>query len=97
MQGRDVSALYLGPGLPDWREEFFYEHPTITSRDRIPTSWAVVRKDVKYIYWPEFEYEQLFDLVRDPTELNNLAGEPAVATLQSELRLHLTRMRERAR
>lgn len=97
MQGRDVAPLYLGPGLPDWREEFFYEHPTITSRDRIPTSWAVVRKDVKYVYWPEFEYEQLFDLARDPTELRNLAGDPAHATLQSELRLHLTRLRERAK
>jgi arylsulfatase len=97
VQGRDVSPLYLGPGLPDWREEFFYEHPTITSRDRIPTSWAVVRKDVKYIYWPEFEYEQLFDLTRDPTELRNLSGDPTEAARQSELRLHLTRLRERAR
>lgn len=97
IQGRDLSPLYTGPGLPDWREEFFYEHPTITSRDRIPTSWAVVRKDVKYIYWPEFEYEQLFDLARDPTELQNLAGQPDQASLQSELRIHLTRLRERAR
>jgi arylsulfatase A-like enzyme len=56
-----------------------------------------VRKDVKYIYWPEFEYEQLFDLTRDPTELRNLSGDPTEAARQSELRLHLTRLRERAR
>ena len=97
VQGRDLSPLYVGPGLPDWREEFFYEHPTITSRNRIPTSWAVVRKDVKYIYWPEFEHEQLFDLTGDPTELNNLAGQPAQANLLSEMRIQLTRLRERAR
>ena len=97
VQCRDLSPLYVGPGLPDWREEFFYEHPTITSRNRIPTSWAVVRKDVKYIYWPEFEHEQLFDLTGDPTELNNLAGQPAQANLLSEMRIQLTRLRERAR
>lgn len=97
MQGRDFAPLYTGPGLPDWRTEFFYEHPTITSRERIPTSWAVVRPDAKYIYWPEYEYEQLFDLARDPTELRNLADDPSYARLLSELRLRLTVLRERAR
>jgi hypothetical protein len=27
---------------------------------------------MKYVYWPEWKYEQLFDLVNDPTEKNNL-------------------------
>ncbi len=32
----------------------------------------MIRRDWKYIQWPEFHYEQLFDLKRDAPELNNL-------------------------
>src|SRR5690606_27300458 len=28
MQGADLAPLYLSPSPPQWREEFFYEHPT---------------------------------------------------------------------
>ena len=74
MQGQDLSPLYLRDEAPGWRDEFFYEHPTITSRDRIPSSQGVIRRDWKYVYWPEFDHEQLFNLNDDEEELRNLAG-----------------------
>jgi len=43
-----------------------------TNRDYIPASEALVRKDFKYFYWPNFQYEQLFDLRNDPQEMNDL-------------------------
>jgi hypothetical protein len=82
MQGSDLGPLYLAQNPPAWRDEFFYEHPTITSKDRIPTSQAVIRKDWKYIEWPEFDHQQLFDLESDPAEIRNLAGQPAHASQQ---------------
>jgi arylsulfatase A-like enzyme len=97
MQGRDLSPLYLADPAPAWRDEFFYEHPTITSRDRIPSSQAVVRRDWKYVQWPEFEHEQLFDLKNDRQELINLAGRPAHAARQAAMRQKLEEWRSRAR
>ena len=97
MQGRDLSPLYLADRAPAWRDEFFYEHPTITSRDRIPSSQGVVRRDWKYVYWPEFEHEQLFDLKKDAQELINLAGQPAHAERQAAMRQQLDEWRSRAR
>jgi len=76
VQGQDVAPLYLSPTPIEWRDEFFYEHPTVTSRDRIPASQAVVRRDMKYVVYPEWDYEQLFDLTQDPTELRNLVDDP---------------------
>lgn len=96
MQGRDVSPLYLAGRPPSWRDEFFYEHPTITSRDRIPSSQGVIRRDWKYVYWPEFDYEQLFDLRQDPDEIRNLVLEGAEARRQ-EMRRKLDAWRTRAR
>ena len=97
MQGKDLSPLYLAGRAPAWRDEFFYEHPTITSRDRIPASQAVVRRDWKYISWPEFDYDQLFDLKNDEQEVTNLADRPAYAARRAEMRQKLEEWRTRAR
>ena len=97
MQGQDLSPLYLQSRPPAWRDEFFYEHPTITSRDRIPSSEGVVRRDWKYVEWPEFDYQQLFDLKDDPGELRNLAADPAHAAQRSKMRDALIAWRERVR
>jgi arylsulfatase len=58
-----------------WRTEFFYEHPFISSESYIPSSEALVRKDIKYIFWPKSGIEQLFDLRKDPLEDNDLIRE----------------------
>jgi arylsulfatase len=97
MQGRDLSSLYLAEKAPAWRDEFFYEHPTITSRDRIPSSQGVIRRDWKYVYWPEFDYEQLFNLERDPQEIRNLVDDRASAAQLAKMRQRLGDWRARAR
>jgi arylsulfatase A-like enzyme len=97
MQGRDLSPLYLNARAPDWRDEFFYEHPTVTSKNRIPTSQGVIRRDWKYIEWPEFGFQQLFDLQHDPGEIRNLAGQPAHASRELRMRQQLDEWRRRAR
>lgn len=100
MQGRDFSPLYLTnekPLAPAWRNEFFYEHGTIGSKNQIPSSEAVVRKAVKYIHWPEWAYEELFDLVKDPLEQQNLITDADNAQRVSELRKRMESMRAEAR
>ena len=54
-------------------EEFFYEHATIRNTDFIPSSETLVQEDVKYIYWPDFRHEELYDLRGDSLEERNLA------------------------
>lgn len=86
MQGEDLSPLYLRETPEDWRTEFFYEHPTLRSIDFIPASEALVRKDWKYMYWPEHDVEQLFDLTNDPREENDLIDSPEHTIRLSEMR-----------
>ncbi len=40
----------------------------------------------KYVYYHGDEIDQLFDLVADPDELTNLAGDPASAPVQAQMR-----------
>jgi arylsulfatase A-like enzyme len=97
MQGRDISPLYLADAKPDWRDEFFYEHPMYRSSDFIPGSEALVRKGWKYFYWPDFDREQLFDLDSDPMEENDLVADPAQATRLAEMRSRFSQLKAAAK
>jgi len=96
MQGHDIAPLYVRAEKPPWRTEFLYEHPTIRSVDFIPASEALVRTDAKYILWPDFDYEELFDLRVDPGEERNLADDPASADTLRALRQRFAELKAAA-
>lgn len=97
MQGRDLAPLYLSAEKPAWRTEYFYEHAIIRNKDFIPASEALVRKDWKYFFWPDFEWEQLFHIDADPFEENDLARDPAQAERLSEMRQRFAELKAAAR
>jgi arylsulfatase len=97
MQGRDLAPRYLDARPPAWRSEFLYEHPMLTSRDFIPASEAVVTRGWKYILWPDWGVEQLFDLARDPYEERDLVADPAHAPRLAVMRADLARLKSQAR
>jgi arylsulfatase A-like enzyme len=97
VQGQDLSPLYLANTPPAWRDEFFYEHPTITSRDRIPSSQGVMRRDWKYVFWPEFDHEQLFNLKADPDEVRTLVDDQDSRSQLGAMRARLDTWRARVR
>jgi hypothetical protein len=57
----------------------------------------VVRKDLKYTFWSEWDYEELFDLTKDPLEQKNLVSSPEYADRLAGLRKRLESMRTEAR
>ena len=83
MQGRNIADLYLHEtpqgveqAAQTWRKDFFYEwtqgRPSDALGhnrfDHIPAVFALIRKDYKYFYWPQVQYEQVFRLEHDPYE-----------------------------
>ncbi|MEP6916620.1 MAG: sulfatase-like hydrolase/transferase [Acidobacteriota bacterium] len=97
MQGQNLAPLYLATKPPAWRDEFFYEHPTITRKERIPSSQGVIRRDWKFIDWPEYGYQQLFDLRSDPGEIRNLIDQPAQQRTARRMQQSLDAWRARVR
>ena len=88
MQGRDIAALYLdgdnnnnggddssttkSAARAGWRKEFYYEWFT-GDPVALPSSLALVRKNLKYILWPQHDNtEELYLLEEDPHEETNL-------------------------
>lgn len=97
MQGRDFSPLYTEEKDASWRNEFFYEHPVHLREDIIPASEALVRKDHKYLYWPNYNVEQLFDLRNDTFELNDLIKSESHKDLLDEMRIRFRELKEKAK
>jgi arylsulfatase A-like enzyme len=73
MQGRSLAPLVRGES-PPWRTDFFYEH--LFEHPRIPRMEGVRTERWKYIRYIDEDpaLEELYDLRRDPLELENLAG-----------------------
>lgn len=97
MQGEDLAPLYLEGTPANWREDFFYEHPTLRSIDFIPSSEALVQKDWKYMFWPDFDREQLFDLVNDPREENDLIDDQAHTSRLEQMRARFVKLKSNAK
>ncbi len=97
MQGEDIAGLYLSDASKRWRTEFFYEHPTLQNKNFIPASEALVRKDWKYMFWPEEGVEQLFNLTVDPIEENDLAGDPEQANRLAAMRKRFNELKAAAK
>ena len=83
--------------MAEWRTEYFYEHAIIRDKSFIPASQALVRKDVKYMLWPDFDREQLFDLVEDPFEENDLIANPERMAQLDTLRARFAELKAAAR
>lgn len=97
MQGRDMATLYSGKELRrPWREDFFYEHPVHLRDDIIPASEALVQKDYKYVFWPNYDVEELFDLRNDKYELQNLINRTSYKDLLHRMRNRFNKLKVRA-
>jgi arylsulfatase len=97
MQGEDFSCLYLKGKKPDWRKDFFYEHPYVTDEERIPSSEALVSHTDKYILWPNFNYEEYFDLVNDPFETSNAINDSISFKKIESVKKRFLELKENAR
>jgi len=96
MQGEDLSRLYLTKKRPEWRQDFYYEHPFITNESRIPSSEALVSHSDKYIYWPHYKYEEYFDLVDDPFEKHNGINDPEYQEKIQNMKKRFTELKKMA-
>jgi arylsulfatase A-like enzyme len=92
MRGKSFVPLMKGSGKP-LRDAFLCEYFEEKQFPRIP-SWKAVRTvEWKYIgYQDHSEWNELYNLRKDPFEMNNLIADPASAGMRDRLRARLERL-----
>lgn len=88
MQGASMKPLFEEEH-PRWRNAIFYEYWKELVHS-IPTMTALRTERYKLITFPEIkDLDELFDLEKDPHEMNNLAVDPVYADLHAKLKAQL--------
>jgi arylsulfatase A-like enzyme len=83
--GSSMVPLLAGVTNPTWRTEFPLEHMKGGSSDIVPSYCGVRTTQYKYVAYNTKE-EELYDLVNDPYEIQNLAKKTAYTTVKANLR-----------
>ena len=87
VEGRSLAPLLDDAGDPAWRDDFLLEHME-KSEGGVPTYCGVHTGDRVFVRYVTGE-EELYDLVRDPAQLENVVDRPRFADARAELRRRL--------
>ena len=91
VDGRSLVPLLNG-ATPTWRTSLLLEQQEPTPGSRTPPFWAVRTAEWKYVELAGGEKE-LYDLVHDPYELQNVVEDPANDSVIASLEVELDRLR----
>lgn len=110
MQGTSFRPLLKGETPPDWQSSVYYRYWMHMTQHRVPAHYGVRTMRYKLIFYygealgqpgavdeprkPEWE---LFDLEKDPRELNNLYNDPDYAEVIKELKAELRHLQVKLR
>lgn len=89
MEGTSFLPLLEGKTIP-WRDRVFYEYYWENAYPQTPTQYAVRTDQYKFIrslgVW---DIDQLYDIQKDPYEVNNLIRQPAYQDIAKDLNTQL--------
>jgi len=107
MQGLSFKPILKGETPEDWRKATYYRYWMHMAHHDNPAHYGIRTQDYKLIFFyglpldakgahqePTTPGWELYDLNKDPKEMNNVYNDPAYAEIVKELKQELLRMKE---
>ena len=94
MQGESIVPLLKGKKPKDWRKSLYYHYYEFPGAHSVRRHYGVRTETHKLIHFYNLDGWELYDLEKDPNELNSVYGKPEYAALTKELKSELERLRK---
>ena len=92
MQGRSFVSLLEGEIPADWRKSMYYRY--YYSHFETEPHFGVRTHTHKLIYFDRIKQWELYDLTKDPTEMNNVYDDPDYWKVKKDLKQELRRLQK---
>ncbi|MGL5705372.1 MAG: sulfatase family protein [Tannerellaceae bacterium] len=95
IQGNSVLPLLEGEKPKDWRKSLYYHFYEYPAEHAVKRHYGVRNDRYKLIhFYNDIDTWELYDLKKDPKELNNLYGASGYEKIQKELHAELDRLQD---
>lgn len=95
IQGESFLPLLEGKEPKDWRTSLYYHYYEYPSEHAVKRHYGVRTTRYKLIhFYNNIDSWELYDLEKDPAEMNNIYGNPEYKAIQEDLHRELKRLRE---
>jgi arylsulfatase A-like enzyme len=94
MQGRSFLPLLRGEQPTDWRHSMYYRYYHYPGDHQVQPHYGVRTERHKLIYYNKLDEWELYDLEKDPHELNNIYRDPTQSSVVRDLKAELARLRQ---
>jgi len=96
MQGQSLVPILKGKTPADWRKEHYYHYYEYPGVHSVKRHYGI--RTERYIlihFYRDIDEWELYDLMKDPLELNNVYNDPAYAKTREVLKTKLTELRKK--
>ncbi|MBK1829963.1 sulfatase [Verrucomicrobiaceae bacterium R5-34] len=95
MQGRSLLPLFDGSTPEHWRKSFYFHYYDQPSLHKVPRHYGIITDRYKlfHSYKPK-DYWEMYDLKKDPKEMNSVYNDPEYAPVRKELEQELAKRRK---
>lgn len=94
MQGHSLVPVLKGETPKAWRTSMYYRYYHDPGHHNTRAHYGVRTETHKLIYYWKKDAWELFDLIKDPSELNNIYSHPEAAPIVAALKTELARLRK---
>ena len=94
MQGRSLMPVLRGRVPTDWRTSIYYRYYHDPGDHNTRAHYGVRTRTHKLIYFWKKDQWELYDLVNDPLEMNNIYGQPGQEKVTAALKAELLRLKQ---